>query len=307
VSGFDAADYDAFLPKKQGSNAFTLERRRVKEKLQTVARRLGECAPEAVRGLDLETSEDAPSVMNARKVKAVSAYFVRPSATRAGLKALLATDLGAGAHLFEIAVHQQHAHLELRVDLEGIAVGVRIPSGARVDRENVAEKLRLDWAREELGGHLKTLPEAWAGFEDAVEPAGGVSLETMAAWAEAIERSESAWIVEARFPRDDAPLHGPSWAEEGADLMARFAPVLRFLAWSKENDHTRVREVVAKKLDEAEQRAPRIETGTRVTILGGLFSGRAGYVAEVDHKGKAKVMVGPVTITVDADDLKPAG
>jgi hypothetical protein len=35
-----------------------------------------------------------------------------------------------------------------------------------------------------------------------------------------------------------------------------------------------------------------------------LFAGRSGYLAEIDQKGRAKVMVGPVSVNVDVKDLK---
>ena len=38
--------------------------------------------------------------------------------------------------------------------------------------------------------------------------------------------------------------------------------------------------------------------------MSGLFAGRSGYLAELDAKGRAKVMVGPVSVSVDAKDLK---
>jgi hypothetical protein len=306
--GFDAADFDAFVPKKQGSNAYTLERRRAKDKLLAVARALLERHPEAVEGLELETTEDAPSVQNGRRVRALSAFFVRPASVRSGLKELLATNLGAGAGLFEIAVHQQHAHLELRIDVQGLTVGVRVPPGARVDRENISEKLALDWAREDLAELLGALPaEARAGVEGELVAPSEVSVDAFVAWSRSDATTGPSLIVEQIISRDDPSLAEPAWLDTGVDTLASFAPVLRFLAWSKANDHTRVQEVVAKKVEATKKEAKGLEVGTRVTILSGLFSGRAGYVQELDHKGKAKVMVGPVTVTVDRDDLKPAG
>lgn len=305
--GFAAADFDAFVPKKQGSNAYTLERRRAKDKLLAVARHALEAHPSEFQGWELQTTEDAPSVQNGRKVKAMATYFVRPPSVRSGLKELLATNLGAGSGLFEIAVHQQHAHLELRIDVEALTVGVRIPAGARVDRENISEKLALDWAREDLQALLAALPaDARSGVEGDLRAAEDIDLDAIRSWAAGQGTSGPALVIEQIFSRDTADLTEPGWLDHGAGSLARYAPVLRFLAWSKENDHTRVQEVVQKKVEAVEKATGGLEPGMRVTILGGLFAGRAGYVSEVDHKGKAKVMVGPVTITVESHELKPA-
>jgi len=303
--GFDAADFDAFLPKKQGSNAFTLERRRAKDKLLTIARRAMEIHESAVMGWDLESSEDAPSIQNGRKVRALAAFFVRPVAARSGLKALNSTNLGAGAGLFEIALHQQHAHLELRIDVEQLTLGVRVPPGATIDRENIAEKLSLDWAREDLAALLAELPDGTrAGLEpDLVDPKS-VDYAALEAWSRTSPPPQSALVVEWLVPRTEPDLAGPGFLDRAAGYLARFAPVLRFLAWSKDNDHTRVQEVVAQQVEAAQQANAGLSPGTRVTILGGLFAGRSGYVSEVDHKGKVKVLVGPVTVTVDRDEVK---
>ena len=46
------------------------------------------------------------------------------------------------------------------------------------------------------------------------------------------------------------------------------------------------------------------QVGERVTIMSGLFAGRVGYLHEINDSGKAKVMVGPISVNVDAKDLK---
>ncbi|NJK90026.1 MAG: hypothetical protein HC923_11980 [Myxococcales bacterium] len=307
--GFEASDFDAYVEKKQGSNVFTLERRKGRDKLLQVARRAQDSHAELLKGLDLETTEDAPSVANGRKVKFMAAYFVRPPHVRVGLKELRQTNLGAGASLFEIAVHQQHAILEIRLDTAGLRIGVRVPGNAKVDRENIAEKLALPWARQDLLNAFRLLPpDTRVGFEGEPATVEATGLDALKSWAEAIEHDPTTWIVECAIDRADPRLGAEGWEEEAAKLVGAFAPVLMQLAWSKANDHTRVQDVVDKRVEEqSQQKHPKgLTAGERVTILTGLFAGRAGYLVELDGKGKAKVSVGPVTINADVSDLKPA-
>ncbi|MEL6186607.1 MAG: hypothetical protein AAFU79_18465, partial [Myxococcota bacterium] len=88
------------------------------------------------------------------------------------------------------------------------------------------------------------------------------------------------------------------------------------LAWAPDNDFAKVAvEKTVKKAEKklkkggsgsSDSKVPSLEPGSRVTILSGLFAGRGGYLAEIDGKGQAKVMVGPVSVTVPATDVKPA-
>ncbi len=307
-TGFQSSDFAAFVKKKQGSNVYTLERRAAKDKLLEVASYAAAQHPDAFGNQELLTTEDAPSVANGRRVKSLAAYFVRPAAARSGLKELIHTDLGAGAALFEIAVHQLHAHLQLRIQETGLTVGVRVPSQATVDRENVAEKLRLDWGRQEFLELVTDLPRpTQVGFEGELAECSAVDEPLVMQWATAIESSHDAFVIEHALEPSNEAIAAEGFKEEGSELVARFAPVFTFLAWSKANDHTRVQEAVDKRVAaEAEKQPAGLNPGDRVTILGGLFAGRAGYLAEV-HKGKAKVTVGPVTVSVEVADLKPAG
>ena len=81
--------------------------------------------------------------------------------------------------------------------------------------------------------------------------------------------------------------------------------MFQFLAWSRDNDFVKVRVAMEKQASgEREKLTQTFEAGARVTILSGLFAGRAGYVTEIDAKGRAKVMVGPVSFSVDVKDLR---
>ena len=311
--GFDDKDFDAFIPKKWSSNAFTLERRAVKEKLVALCEKLSQ--REELGELELEQTEDAPSIANGRKVQSIASYFVRPESVREGLTELLKTDLGSGPSLFQIAVHQQHAHLYLRVDHTGCALGLRIPPKAKVDRENISEKLALDWAPGELAEVFTDAPEAVQfGFEKNLRPVSQWSNEEIKDLSNQMESSKDSLVLERSWSRDDDALARAAFAEDLVEAASRIAPAFTFLAWSKTNDHSKVTLQVKKEVQKAEKKAKAqalgrkpLEPGAAVTILGGLFAGRGGYLSELDSKGNAKVMVGPISVSVPVDEIKPRG
>lgn len=303
--GFEPADFDAYQQKKWGSNAYTLERRRAKDRLLALARAAAKDLDQALDGLELSGSDEAPSMANGRKVSAQLAYFCRVASERAALKTLLQkTDLASGASLFDIAQEHQHLIVYLRLDQAGLSVGLALAGKARVDRDNAAKKLREKWARDKLVELCRSLP-----FGSTIGPEGerldALALQEPALepWVEMFEKSDRAFAVEVQVPRTEEILAAEALIGTVTDHLEAFLPVYRFLAWSRENDVSHVKEAIQVQKKKIEDRKA-YEAGDRVTILSGLFAGRGGYVSEV-AKGKVKVMIGPVAVTVDVKDLKP--
>ncbi len=305
--GFQAADFKAYEKHKQGSMKFTLERRNSKDKLLAIARQVHEQLGAELAGLELHASDEMPSVKNGKKVDHQLAFFIRDAEGQKALRALInTTNLQAGAALFDIALEHQHASLGLRLDESGVAVGVEIAARAKVDRDNVVEKLRQSWARERVVELVHALPvPAMAGVEDASVPAEELTLDVVESWVAAVGQSKSL-RVSTMLVAIDPVLAGPGAVQAIADLVRAYLPLYRFWAWSRENEHAGVKETIKKTAEVRQKKAVAFAPGDRVTILAGLFAGRAGYVAEIDAKGKAKVMVGPVSLSLEAKDLKSA-
>ena len=306
--GFRDEDFDAYQRKKWRSNAYTLARREAKDRILALTRAIEEELQEELTDLELGATEEAPSVANGRQVKAQFVFFTRHSDARTGLKRFLnKTDLMSGANLFDIAVHHQHACLILRLDDSGLAVGVEIASKATVDLENAGKKLSYQDGRADLLELLKALPNdsrlLWKG---AATPAIDVTDEQLVDVQGALTGAGDGVVIEALLPRDEEILRTDALIGTIEELLAAYIPLYRFLAWSPENDYAGVKvEIKRQKKKQAKQpkESVALTAGARVTILSGLFSGRAGYVSEVE-RGKVKVMVGPVAVTVDAKDIK---
>jgi transcription antitermination factor NusG len=212
----------------------------------------------------------------------------------------------SGASLFDISVQHQHACLMMRLDHAGFAVGVEIASKAKVDRENLSEKLKHEYPKQDLVALCKELPgEATIGFEG--EPVGALdlSMDQIAAWSKDLEGSDRPFLTEVLVPRDEEILATDGLIGTASEYVSLFLPMFDFLAWSPTNDHKKVTAVIEEVKVAQKKAAPSLKAGDRVVMMSGLFAGRAGYIAEIEaEKGKAKVMVGPVSVSVDVKDLK---
>jgi hypothetical protein len=306
--GFEPADFDAYEPKKHASNAYTLQRRRAKDKLLALARAVQKELEEELQGLELGASDEAPTVANARKVEAQWVFFTRGADDRNALRTLLhRTDLADGAQLFDIAIQHQHACIMLRLDNQGLAISLDLATKAKVDRDNAAEKLKQGWAKDKLIELCRALPgNATIGFKNEKNDPLAITAADLATWIEPFERAEQAFQAEITIARSEEILASNALIGTVTEHIEQFVPIYRFVAWSRDNDQTQVKSAVKQEIAERQKKAVTFEPGDRVTILSGLFAGRSGYLAEIDAKGRAKVMVGPVSVTVDAKDLKPS-
>ncbi|MCB9655259.1 MAG: hypothetical protein H6729_14150 [Deltaproteobacteria bacterium] len=308
-AGIQDACFLAYEEKKWGSNAYTLERRRAKDALLSLAWAVRKALDEVLGNLEMGVSDEIPNVSNARKVSAQWVYFTRNEAERAALKPLLSrTDLQAGASLFDISVQHQHACVAFRVGLQGLTIGLDLARKARVDRDNASEKLKNEWAKKRFMELVQALPEGTvAGFGSTVKATSAIDFETLDGWVRDFKESEDAFAIEILIPRGDELLASPDLVDRAASWFALFLPFYQFLSWSRDNDYMQVKDAIQKEVAvEKKRKTTTFDPGARVTIMSGLFAGRAGYIGEVDAKGKAKVMVGPVSVSVDVKDLRSA-
>ncbi len=311
-NGFLPADFDAYLQKKWSSNVFTLERRTAKDRVLSLIRavqKVIETEPEdaelALGSLELGATEESPTVANGKKVQAQWVFFTRNAAERTSLKPLLQkTDLASAATLFDIAIHHQHASVLYRLDAKGFAAGIELATKARVDREHLGKKLDEKWARDKVLELLRSLPEGTsAGLGDRLVTAAELSGEAIEAWIPQLAQADAPFVIEVRWPREDAALSSEAFLETLVPVSRVLLKLYRLIAWSHQTDPRQLKAAVQKEQAKKAKEKETFKAGDRVTILAGLFQGRGGYLQEI-IKEKAKVMVGPVAVTVDVKDLK---
>lgn len=307
-TGFTEEDFDAFARKKWASRVYTMERRSARAKVVALAR--SALAEHGDLGLEQGASDDAPSIANNRKVDAVWTYLTRPDALRKALGSRLSsTNLSDAASLFDLNIEHQHASLVLQIDNDSFFIELQFATKAQVDRTNAMSKLAFEEDRTRMAELCAELPEATSvGFGETHQPATAITPETVEGWGDSWETAEP-FSIRHRWHRDEEQLRGDAFQDTVNGQLAGLLPIYQHLAWSPENDFAKVGvektvEKVEKKLKKAAGPSA-LEPGTRVTILSGLFAGRGGYLAEIDGKGQAKVMVGPVSVNVPASDVKP--
>lgn len=307
--GFGPTDFEAYQPKKWSSNAYTLARRKAKDKLLSLGHAVTKRLKDQLGPRELHGSDEAPNVANGKKVEAQWAFFVRDGAVRQKLKPLLGgTNLSSG-HLFDIALHQQHACLCLRLEESGFAIGFVVMPTAKIDRDNIGAKLGAPEHRKGLLGLFQELPEgARVVFGEASSEVASISDEEISSWSTRIGKAEDRFAIELFIPKTDARLGEESFVEHASNLLLQFIPLADYLAWSEANDAAGLQLTLKKSADEkTKATAEKFKKGDRVTILSGFFAGQGGFLLELDPTtGKAKIAVGPASLSVDVKDLKPA-
>ncbi|MFH1810487.1 MAG: hypothetical protein ABIJ09_17230 [Pseudomonadota bacterium] len=309
-AGFSSEDFETYQAPKRSSAMYTLKRRVVKDKLSALADRLDQLLGIGLGlgGLKRELSDDAPSLVNNRKVDSQWLSWLRGPEQQVQLKALQDEIKLSSPDALDIAVHHKHAQLAVVVDDRWLETSLRIHRRARVDRDNLAVKLKEGWARDALVELLKKCGEGFClgavnGRELPEQDVTALRGDDVAAWLEAGAQAE--WlVVSATCSVEDAAALGPNIAEASAERLAPLADVYRFVAWAPDNDHVAAKKAI--KEAKAEQKRGGFKKGDAVRILAGLWSGKRGTVEDIDKKGALKVLVGLVTVKVDQSDVAPS-
>jgi len=302
--GFTAEDFEQYRAECRTSAMYTLKRRAVKEKLTVVAEAVQAQLGDRLQGVALEFSNEAPSLTNNRCVDRQWLTLLRDADGQARLRKLLSEIKLSAPDALDVALRHKHALLAVVVDERFLETSLRIHRLARVDRQNLAARLKEGWAREVFCSLLAACGDGYTfGLSDGRElpmaPATGVKADDLGALL--TEGAERDFLVVAfTCSIDDAVALG---ADVGAACAERLAPLLdlyRFAAWSPDNDHIAVKKAL-KEAKAAERKS--YSKGDRVRILSGMWTGRSGTVEEVDKKGAVKVVVGLVSVWVEAPDV----
>jgi hypothetical protein len=176
--GFTIEDFDAYLPEKWSSNMFTLPRRKVRDRLEQLGRKLGEVFQSVDIELIPHLSDDHPSLWNNKKVDIQWLFFSRNETARKEITEIIDTERTLAATLADPTPLYRHIFIGVALDQHGIEVGVRLHFDAWVDRKNLlalisdAEKgdALANLIREGLGG------DYLCGISDDGEvPAAGIT------------------------------------------------------------------------------------------------------------------------------------
>ena len=252
--GLIGAHFDAFEERKWSSNRFNLERMRVREQAEVLARQTTERLAESGVSLAWRSTQDHPTIFNKKKVDAQWVLLGRDDAERKRIETLVEAELTRRAGYADPAPPHQEVALALRVDIGGFEIALRVHEHAYLDRRNLSRRLADEAGRAALHALLAALPpEVVVAVGESPRPAAEISVEELGAWAERIETG-SGWLVMIgrAFGRSDALLGTAALADAAAELMLALAPLYAFVAWSESNDHVAGAALVAEHMAAAE-------------------------------------------------------
>jgi len=301
-TGFSPADFAAYEERKWASNAFTLERMKVKEKVQALLTEV--LALFSGSALTAHLSEEHPSIMNNKRVDSQLLFFCRSSEQAQDLTRFLEKTELKPDKIFNLAPQDKHASLALVVDNKGVHFGLIAHAGAWVDRKNFAAKLENSWDREMLRRLLGELPaEVGIGFGDETIPAREMEQAAFESLADMLRQDERGFAVWRSMTADDAQSMGGEFAQTLRATFQSLLALYTFFAWSRTNDHIQVHTQLQTVKAEKRKNATEFKIGDKVRVLSGLFSGKTGNVQAIDTKAHVKVQIGAMAVNVPAQDL----
>ena len=238
-------DFDAYLPEKATSNAFTRPRLEVKQRALGWARNVTARLAEQGFGVEVHATDEHLSHRNKRRVDAQWVFFWRDEAARNELDRLLDRARSIAEVIDDPSPYTRHAFLGLRIDATAVEVCFAVHPEAKVDIDNLRARLAegSEHLAEELAKSLHALPEQFeirAGGErgEAMRlPCSAASPEQIAAvLARCASENVPLWIG-WRVPRETALEHAEILGEQLEDAVLALFPVYRLIAWSRDNDH----------------------------------------------------------------------
>ncbi len=250
--GFSAQDFDAYLPEKWGSNMFTLPRRKVKEKLDFIGKRLFEDFKAYGLSLTKHLSDDHPSLWNNKKVDTQWLFFSRDEEARKKLAEIIDTERTLADTLTDPTPLYRHAFLGVSVNQDHIEVGLRLHHDAWVDRKNLTALLNDDASRaqfDEIRGNLPADFEIGAVGSDSVS-LGELNSEQVGEMVSRFEEERGWLFLGFMLKRGAAVELGAGIVDRIVEHFTSLISVYRFVAWAPSNDAISVDSIVAMRKQE---------------------------------------------------------
>ena len=244
---FQAEDFDAYLPTKWSSNMYTLERRRVKNKLENIGNILEEEIKNAGLTLIQHLSDEFPSLWNKKQVERQWLFFSRDEAARKELTNIIDREKTLADTLADPTPLYRHVFVGVSVSETHLEIGIRLHFDAWVDRKNLLNLMADTERKARFENELKNLPEHFEIGLDG-EPLTTIGIIDSDGLDSLLSRfeSEHGWIfIGARLPKDQVLIIGADIVESAGAVFRALLPVYKYVTWSPSNDLISIDEVVA--------------------------------------------------------------
>ena len=306
-AGLTQEHFNTYSQEKWSSMVHNLARMKTKDVVIGLCSHAETGLEAELEGLQRSTSDEIPNITNQKKVDSQWVYWFRDADQRTNLKSFLEKTPLNQNNIFNIAPQDKHATLAVILRHEELWIGLRLPTGATVDRGNLAAKIEKSWEREKLQELLAELPEgALAGFEDNLQATGSVTLDNLGEQSAPLRSDDKYWSLGIGIPTQDALELGIDLADLVRRWVGALLPIYRFTTWTRDNDFIEVNKKIQEEKAQKRHQARSFSNGDKVRVTAGLFSGEVGIIQSIDTKGKAKVQVGKMSVVVPGEELIPA-
>ena len=263
--GFTLDDFEAYLPEKWSSNMFTLPRRRVKDKLETLGQLLDGQLKEEGLPLVMHLSDDHPSLWNRKKVDTQWLFFSRDEDAQKELSEIIDTEKTLAATLADPTPLYRHVFMGVSVNQDHLEIGLRLHNDAWVDRKNLIALVGTPESGEKFDSLRAGLPEGFVMGLVGCEMTSAAQIDSEGLGeliGEFVEKK--GWIfLGTRIPAADAAALGGEIEARIVDAFAALIPLYRFFAWSPSNDAVSIDTIVADKQKELEASQAALEKERR--------------------------------------------
>ncbi|MBN2715315.1 MAG: hypothetical protein JXX14_05640 [Deltaproteobacteria bacterium] len=229
---------------------FTLQRRKVKDKLDVLGKQLTSDFQDAGLELVMHLSDDHPSLWNNKKVDTQWLFFSRDTNAQRELSEIIDTEKTLAATLVDPTPLYRHIFLGVSMNETALEVGIRLHHDAWVDRKNL---LAILTSPDKCTGFLnicRGLP-THIGFglhQNDLSQVNTLDDAAIQAFQEEFDTSSKGWMFfGARFSREDVTEKGGVIQDAVRDTMKQLVAVYQYIAWSPQNDALSIDTIVEQK------------------------------------------------------------
>jgi len=231
-------DFDAYLPERASSNAFSRPRLEFKQRALGWAKSVADRLHSIGIPVDMEASDEHPSVRNNHRVDEQWIIFWRPAEQRQYLDPLLDQHAGIAQSLRNASPWFRHAFLALRLDSEHVEVCACLHPDAWIDLQAFHAKLNDDDRAQSIIDTILALPEE---FQFGVSgqsplPIASASIPALRELAQSLDEHRAALWFGWWISRATALQHAQLLGEQLEDALIALGPLYQILAWQQQDD-----------------------------------------------------------------------